>query len=129
MFTKTKLVYVCNQHHTFGQTSITRTLKEEFRVSFSSLYSNKAILLELFPLFDNHGIFVPLALKKSQKDASILAQKSSKEKETCHDQGISSKSKLEFDLCGQWISLFRHMEDMFAQEGSQLVSVNFFVHL
>ncbi|XP_023544544.1 uncharacterized protein LOC111804093 [Cucurbita pepo subsp. pepo] len=60
------------------------------------------------------------ALKKSQKDASILAQKSSKEKETYHDQGNSSKSKLEFDLCGQWMSLFRHMEDMFAHEGSQL---------
>ncbi|XP_023004026.1 uncharacterized protein LOC111497458 [Cucurbita maxima] len=60
------------------------------------------------------------ALKKSQKDASILAQKCSKEKETYHDQGNSSKSKLEFDLWGQWMSLFRHMEDTFSQEGSQL---------
>ncbi|CAK9320604.1 unnamed protein product [Citrullus colocynthis] len=62
------------------------------------------------------------ALKKSQKDASILAQKSSKEKETYHDQGNSSNSKLEFDLCGQWMSLFRHMEDTFAHEGNQLQS-------
>lgn len=83
------------------------------------------MFLGILPLIDNHGIFIHLALKKSQKDASILAQKSSKEKETCHDQGNSSRSKLEFDLCGQWMSLFRHMEDMFAQEGSQLVSVNF----
>ncbi|XP_038881150.1 uncharacterized protein LOC120072744 [Benincasa hispida] len=62
------------------------------------------------------------ALKKSQKDASILAQKSSKEKETYHGQGNSSNSKLEFDLCGQWMSLFRHMEDTFAHEGNQLQS-------
>uniref|UniRef100_A0A9I9CSJ9 Uncharacterized protein n=1 Tax=Cucumis melo TaxID=3656 RepID=A0A9I9CSJ9_CUCME len=60
------------------------------------------------------------ALKKSQKDASILAQKSSKEKETYHGQGNSSSSKLELDLCGQWMSLFRHMEDTFAHEGNQL---------
>ena len=78
----------------------------------------------LFPPIANHDIFILLALKKSQKDASILAQKCSKEKETYHDQGNASKSKLEFDLWGQWMSLFRHMEDTFSQEGSQLVSVN-----
>lgn len=87
------------------------------------------MLLGLFCLIDNHGIFILVALKKSQKDASILAQKSSKEKETYHDQGNSSNSKLEFDLCGQWMSLFRHMEDTFAHEGNQLVSVDSFLYL
>lgn len=91
------------------------------------MYSNNAMLLGLFLPIYNYGIFILfLALKKSQKDASILAQKSSKEKESFQDPGNSSKSKLEFDLCGQWMSLFRHMEDTFAQEGSQLVSVNLF---
>lgn len=82
------------------------------------------MLLGLFLLIDYHGIFILLALKKSQKDASILAQKSSKEKETYHGQGNSSSSKLELDLCGQWMSLFRHMEDTFAHEGNQLVSTD-----
>ena len=66
-----------------------------------------------------------LALKKSQKEANSLAQKSCREKETgTHSQGDTSKSsKLESDLTGQWKSLFCHMEDILVRESNQLVSV------
>ncbi|KAJ4825775.1 hypothetical protein Tsubulata_015916 [Turnera subulata] len=62
------------------------------------------------------------ALKKSQKEASILVNKYAMGKKTdAHIQGdLSDSSKLESDLTGQWRSLFRHMEDMFADENSQL---------
>lgn len=66
-----------------------------------------------------------LALKKSQKEANTLAQKSCREKETgTHSQEDTSKSsKLESDLTGQWKSLFCHMEDILVRESNQLVSV------
>lgn len=62
------------------------------------------------------------ALKKSQKEANTLAQKSCREKETgTHSQGDTSKSsKLESDLTGQWKSLFCHMEDILVRESNQL---------
>lgn len=65
------------------------------------------------------------ALKKSQKEANSLVQKSSKGKDTnIHRQENPNKSShLETDLTGQWRSLFLHMEDTFVRESSQLVSV------
>ncbi|XP_052197743.1 uncharacterized protein LOC127804778 [Diospyros lotus] len=62
------------------------------------------------------------ALKKSQKEASIMVDRS------CKDKGIDKRgqgncykfSKLESDLTSQWRSLFLHMEDIFVREGSQL---------
>lgn len=62
------------------------------------------------------------ALKKSQKEAGILVNKYSRGKQTdIHSQVNSNKSlNLESDLTDHWRSLFRHMEDMFANESSQL---------
>ncbi|KAB5548141.1 hypothetical protein DKX38_011547 [Salix brachista] len=62
------------------------------------------------------------ALRKSQKEAGILVNKYSRGKQTdIHSQVNSNKSlKLESDLTDHWRSLFRHMEDMFANESSQL---------
>ncbi|CAK7334593.1 unnamed protein product [Dovyalis caffra] len=67
------------------------------------------------------------ALRKSHKEAGILVNKYSRGKQTdIHSQVNSIKSsKLESDLNDQWKSLFRHMEDTFASESSQLVSVKF----
>ncbi|KAF3441038.1 hypothetical protein FNV43_RR19324 [Rhamnella rubrinervis] len=62
------------------------------------------------------------SLKKSQKEANSLVQKSSRGKDTnSHRQENSNKSShLETDLTGQWRSLFLHMEDIFVHESSQL---------
>ncbi|XP_021678425.2 uncharacterized protein LOC110663445 isoform X2 [Hevea brasiliensis] len=62
------------------------------------------------------------ALKKSQKEASILVNKYARGKQTdIHSQGNSNKSsKLESDLTTQWRSLFHHMEDIFVHENNQL---------
>ncbi|XVF15157.1 hypothetical protein REPUB_Repub09cG0125900 [Reevesia pubescens] len=62
------------------------------------------------------------ALKKSQKEASILVQKSGRGKQTdIHNQGNANKSsKLESDLTNQWRSLFLNMEDIFVHESNQL---------
>ncbi|CAN1224755.1 hypothetical protein LINGRAPRIM_LOCUS913 [Linum grandiflorum] len=63
------------------------------------------------------------ALKKSQKEASILVNKFSRgrQAEIHHDQGTSSKPlQLETDLTCQWRSLFQHMENIFAQESTQI---------
>ncbi|XP_021274592.1 uncharacterized protein LOC110409547 [Herrania umbratica] len=61
-------------------------------------------------------------LKKSQKEASILVQKSGRGKQTeIQSQGTANKSsKLESDLTSQWRSLFLNMEDIFVHENSQL---------
>ncbi|GLT33770.1 hypothetical protein SLA2020_083330 [Shorea laevis] len=61
-------------------------------------------------------------LKKSQKEASILAQKCGREKQTdVHGLGNNEKSsKLESDLMNQWRSLFLNMEDIFVRESNQL---------
>ncbi|GLU13135.1 hypothetical protein SLE2022_297810 [Rubroshorea leprosula] len=61
-------------------------------------------------------------LKKSQKEASILAQKCGREKQTdVHGQGNNDKSSnLESDLMNQWRSLFLNMEDIFVRESNQL---------
>lgn len=60
------------------------------------------------------------ALKKSQKDASILAEKISRSK----GKGVLGmgcpQPKLEHDLTAQWRSLFYQMEEVFAQEGKEL---------
>ncbi|KAE8671530.1 Acyl-CoA oxidase 2 isoform 1 [Hibiscus syriacus] len=63
-------------------------------------------------------------LKKSQKEARILVQKSSKGNQAeISDQGNAGKSsKLESDLTSQWRSLFLNMEDIFVTEGNQLQS-------
>ncbi|KAM7513645.1 hypothetical protein LguiA_003228 [Lonicera macranthoides] len=65
------------------------------------------------------------ALKKSQKEANVLVQRSLRSQgiEQHHGLGNSNKiSKLESDLMGQWRSLFLHMEDIFGRENSQLES-------
>ncbi|MBA0717606.1 hypothetical protein Golax_005407 [Gossypium laxum] len=61
-------------------------------------------------------------LKKSQKEARILVQKSGRGKQTdMNSQGNANKSsKLESDLTSQWRSLFLNMEDIFVHEGNQL---------
>ncbi|GMI68665.1 hypothetical protein like AT5G65120 [Hibiscus trionum] len=60
--------------------------------------------------------------KKSQKEARILVQESSKGNQAdISNQGNTYKSsKLEFDLTSQWRSLFLKMEDIFVNEGNQL---------
>ncbi|KAB2002336.1 hypothetical protein ERO13_D11G056300v2 [Gossypium hirsutum] len=62
-------------------------------------------------------------LKRSQKEASILVQKSCSGKETdIQNLGNPNKSsKLESDLTSQWRSLFLNMEDIFVHESNQLV--------
>ncbi|KAL4582886.1 hypothetical protein LXL04_007447 [Taraxacum kok-saghyz] len=64
------------------------------------------------------------AIKKSQKEASILVHQNSRNGNGSIDkygQGDSEKfSNLESDLTGRWMSLFVHMEDIFVREGTQL---------
>ncbi|XP_041002929.1 uncharacterized protein LOC121248514 [Juglans microcarpa x Juglans regia] len=64
------------------------------------------------------------ALKRSQKETSILVQQSCRGKETeIHGQGNCNKlSKLESDLTDHWKSLFLHMEDILIHERNQLQS-------
>ncbi|XP_065873279.1 uncharacterized protein [Euphorbia lathyris] len=60
-------------------------------------------------------------LKKSQKEASILANKYAREKQTeIHTGNLNKSSNLESNLAAQWKSLFHHMEDIFVQESNQL---------
>lgn len=133
-------VYLVNQLLTFGQTSITRISKEEQLVS---LCMGKKKITAIYNFFQNfiysinynilysfcgdryHAISFLLALKKSQKEASILVNKYARGKQTdLPGQGNSNKSsKLESDLTAQWRSLFHRMEDIFAHESNQLVSV------
>jgi hypothetical protein len=84
------------------------------------------LIVMLFPSLLLLNYFV-LVLKKSQKEASILVQNSSRGKEIdVRGLGISNKvSKLESDLTGHWKSLFLHMEDIFVNESSHLVSATF----
>ncbi|XP_050376261.1 uncharacterized protein LOC126793703 [Argentina anserina] len=62
------------------------------------------------------------ALKKSQKEAGILVQKSfrGKEVDPKGPRHPNKTSKLESDLSSQWRSLFLHMEDIFVNEGNHL---------
>lgn len=63
------------------------------------------------------------ALKKSQKEANILVQRSTKNKAIdMHGQEKPDVLDLQSSLMGQWRSLFSHMEDIFGQESSQLES-------
>lgn len=57
------------------------------------------------------------AIKKSQKDASILVHKNSQNGGTGNSEKLSN---MECDLTGRWMSLFLQMEDMFVCEGTQL---------
>lgn len=66
------------------------------------------------------------ALKKSQKEASILVQRSCRAKETDPPHGHMNPikgSKLETELTDQWRLLFRSMADILAHESNQLVSL------
>ncbi|KAG6382971.1 hypothetical protein SASPL_157293 [Salvia splendens] len=83
----------------YGWTSIRRTLRLDYQVS--------------------HNIVSVKSLKKSQKDASILAERSSRMKVNEKQGGDSSK--LESHLMNQWRSLFQHMSDIWAAETNQLV--------
>ncbi|GFZ18599.1 hypothetical protein Acr_27g0003380 [Actinidia rufa] len=66
--------------------------------------------------------FCVKALKKSQKEASLMVERS------CRGKGIDKhsqencpqSSKLESDLMSQWRSLFLHTEDILVRESSQL---------
>ncbi|KAK4789562.1 hypothetical protein SAY86_016866, partial [Trapa natans] len=62
------------------------------------------------------------ALRKSQKEASILAQKFRKEKdmEAIVSHSTIKHSELVSNLFNQWRSLFLHMEGSLAQETNQL---------
>ncbi|KAI3462053.1 hypothetical protein Pfo_018716 [Paulownia fortunei] len=62
------------------------------------------------------------AIKKSQKEASILAERSNRSKviEKHGAESFSRVSKLESDLMYQWRSLFQHMADIWEEEGNQL---------
>ncbi|KAL3527767.1 hypothetical protein ACH5RR_012423 [Cinchona calisaya] len=93
----------------------------EFIKSCSCSFCTKAayILLDLH-YQDMKGRIA--ALKKSQKDASILVERSCRNKGT-EKHGTRSSSKqpnLEHDLMTQWRSLFLHMEDIFAHESKGL---------
>lgn len=83
--------------------------------------------MHLFSAVDFMCFFFLSALRKSQKEAGILVNKYARGKQAdIHSQVNSNKSlKLVSDLTGLWRSHFRHMEDMFANESSQLVSVDF----
>lgn len=59
-------------------------------------------------------------LKKSHKDASILAEKASRSKGKEIPRMGFPEPKLEHDLTAQWRLLFYHMEEMFAQESKVL---------
>ncbi|KAH0856636.1 hypothetical protein HID58_084897 [Brassica napus] len=63
-------------------------------------------------LIDNGymNLCLTTVLKKSQKETSSLIQRNSKEEPT----GV------EFDVMGQWTSLFLNMNDILAREGSRL---------
>ncbi|CAI9282292.1 unnamed protein product [Lactuca saligna] len=62
------------------------------------------------------------AIKKSQKEASILVNQNSKDGVIgrCGEENSEKFSNLESDLTGRWMSLFVHMEEIFVREGSQL---------
>ncbi|XP_073289136.1 uncharacterized protein [Primulina huaijiensis] len=62
------------------------------------------------------------AMRKSQKEASILAERSRMTKGTeKHDSERSTMiSKLEIDLMHQWKFLFQHMASIWEQEGDHL---------
>ncbi|XP_073158133.1 uncharacterized protein [Henckelia pumila] len=62
------------------------------------------------------------AIRKSQKEASILAERNRITKETeKHDaEGSTRISKLEIDLMHQWRFLFQHMAGIWEQEGDHL---------
>ncbi|ESW31631.1 hypothetical protein PHAVU_002G254400 [Phaseolus vulgaris] len=64
------------------------------------------------------------AIKKSQKEAKMIIQKFSGLEDTvAHGQHQSEESlELELSLVHQWKSLFLQMQDMYAQESSQLES-------
>ncbi|KAG8383500.1 hypothetical protein BUALT_Bualt04G0019700 [Buddleja alternifolia] len=65
---------------------------------------------------------IPLAMKKSQKEASILAERSCRSKAT-EKHGAESfgrTSKLESHLMYQWRSLFQHMARIWEEESNQL---------
>lgn len=62
------------------------------------------------------------AMKKSQKEASILAERSirSKASEKAIAETSTSVSNLEYDLMHQWRSLFQHMANLLDEEGKEL---------
>lgn len=63
-------------------------------------------------------------LKKSQKEANSLIQRNGKEKPTDFhgSENSNNSTNREFDLMGQWTSLFLNMEGILARESSHLVS-------
>lgn len=72
-----------------------------------------------------------LALKKGQKDASILAERSCRitADEKHGAQSVPRVSNLESNLMHQWRSLFKYMSNTWEDEGNQLVSPLIYVFL
>ncbi|KAL8127464.1 uncharacterized protein LOC141721399 [Apium graveolens] len=62
------------------------------------------------------------ALKKSQKEANILVQRSTKNKAIDIHPGKPDALKLQSSLMDHWRSFFLHMEDIYGHESSQLES-------
>ncbi|XP_010261253.1 PREDICTED: uncharacterized protein LOC104600113 [Nelumbo nucifera] len=63
------------------------------------------------------------ALKRTRKEVKLLVDKSWYQFEADKNEGNHDKSnKLEFDLMGQWRSLFLHTENILVRESSQLQS-------
>ncbi|KAH1039638.1 hypothetical protein J1N35_041381 [Gossypium stocksii] len=96
------------------------TVKEKDLIKSSPLLLLHQTILSLRrKVFDHLSWRV---LKRSQKEASILVQKSCSRKEIdIHNLGNPNKSsKLESDLTSQWRSLFLNMEDIFVHESNQL---------
>ncbi|KAL0431979.1 UNVERIFIED_CONTAM: hypothetical protein Sradi_0823900 [Sesamum radiatum] len=62
------------------------------------------------------------AMKKSQKEASMLAQKSIRSKAIEKDvaESFTRVSKLESNLMNQWRSLFQHMSGIWEEESNRL---------
>ncbi|KAG8373347.1 hypothetical protein BUALT_Bualt11G0014700 [Buddleja alternifolia] len=68
------------------------------------------------------------AMKKSQKEASILAERSYRskamQKHDVESESSTKVPKLESDLMYQWRSLFQNMADIWEAEGNQLQTVS-----
>lgn len=91
-------------------------------------YSMKLKILVFFSLlfFFTQLLFsIYLAVKKSQREASLLVERSGKGKELqkeVPEKNIEA-ANLESSLMGHWKSLFQHMDHIFQREADQLVSL------
>lgn len=109
------------QLHISGQISTTRISKVDYRVSV-------LITLQNSELISNGNFMMSLCLsavlKKSQKEASSLIRRNGKGRPTdvYGSENSNNSTNVEFDVMGQWTSLFLNMEGILARESSHLVS-------